>query len=442
MVKRLSRVMRQHRLSEVSINSNHENDIEPNIAALRGELDSLRIYLEKHAELVNHQFPHFSKDGPLLTEEEEEDKLYQPPPQFPRAIKAALMVPLRYQMTRDQRWLVDHCFGGSTLLHYACAGDQVDVVRYLIEVKNADRTILNNMRKLPEFYTSDERIKQLLYDAAITQSASAVAAIPRKQSIIGVLGDPNIQHKQGLDREKERRAPPPPPPVQSSVPFTNNRASVSKASNSNHDADTGKRRQSGTIHASSNSPQRSSQPPLPPDSPPVSPPTNTVIKADANPTKSIYAPRSKSTIGPVDVPSSHPIVNDAAAMDSNSSVNGTNTNKTPAKRDSKRLSRRMSRVLGAMRHSFRMSNDDAASVVSITSSITTSNTDRANSIGDEEVGKLASAFNVSIPVAGRRPSSARLQKLFVRPPVPPNSDDEAEGSFVVLSVTILHFYHT
>lgn len=185
-----------------------------NIAALRGDLSRLRAVLTAQPHRVNDRFSFLTPQGPLLSVEEEEDRFYHPPPLFPRTVKAALAVVSEGKevLSRDQRWLIDHGFAGSTLLHYACVGDQEEVVRYLVDDLQADVSIVNDVRRPAEFYSTNDNIRRMLYAAADDSAPSPpVKETKSKAAIGGLLGK-----QRSTSTEQSRGSPaaasPPPPP--------------------------------------------------------------------------------------------------------------------------------------------------------------------------------------------------------------------------------------
>ena len=63
---------------------------------------------------------------------------------------------------------IDHyqSYSGFTPLHYAVIADNIEVVRYLLE-QGADPSIENNRGFLPEDYTTNEAIMELLKKSVI-----------------------------------------------------------------------------------------------------------------------------------------------------------------------------------------------------------------------------------------------------------------------------------
>eukprot|EP01034_Spumella_vulgaris_P021430 gene21430-27460_t len=97
-------------------------------------------------------------------------------------------------MSLDQRWLLTHSFARCSLLHYACAGDQLIVVRFLIE-QGADRNITNLANREPDYYTMDERIREYLWTAPTLQvlgvAKGDTQARPRRLSVFNGGGGTN-----------------------------------------------------------------------------------------------------------------------------------------------------------------------------------------------------------------------------------------------------------
>eukprot|EP01031_Cornospumella_fuschlensis_P025231 gene25231-30473_t len=186
-LKRLSRVIQNRRMSERFVHEESKpQPLEANIAALRGDLTRLKEVLRTQPSLLNHPFPHYRASGALLSADEEKDRMYAPPPLIVKSVRAALAVPSVDSMSRDQRWLIDHGFAGSTLLHYACAADQAEVVDFLVNEMKADKTVLNKLKKPAEFYASSDAVRRILFQVdtsrhPLQKKPSALSAIFQQQ---------------------------------------------------------------------------------------------------------------------------------------------------------------------------------------------------------------------------------------------------------------------
>jgi hypothetical protein len=128
--------------------------------AFQGDTDRLRRFVENNPKLVNKKYDASVQN--LLSIEEMNDPFYIPPPQIPKNVRSALYQNQKNKrMSLDHRWLLANSFSGSTLLHYACAGDQYDAVVLLLD-NDADSRITNLAGKEADFYSLDDRIKTLL----------------------------------------------------------------------------------------------------------------------------------------------------------------------------------------------------------------------------------------------------------------------------------------
>lgn len=163
-MRRISETLKNRRKSEENVavevaKLNSKSTDVVHIACLKGDFLRVSDLLTKNPSLLNQTY-NFS-DKPLLSEAEDNDATYLPPPQIPKTIKAALNVIDPSRMTRDQRWLIQNSFGRSSLLHYACAGDRIEVVKYLLDL-GIDVSLTNDSKKPAEFYTISDEIKELI----------------------------------------------------------------------------------------------------------------------------------------------------------------------------------------------------------------------------------------------------------------------------------------
>jgi hypothetical protein len=159
------------------------------LACFKGEFLRVSDLLATNPFLLNQTY-NFSEQS-LLSNAEEQDNSYLPPLSTPKTIRAALSVFDITKMNRDQRWLIHNYFSGCSLLHYACAGDKLEIVRFLLDQQEGtiDVDVTNDEGKLSEFYTFNDEIKELII-------------MERK--------------KRHQSQQQQQRVPPPPLP--SSVP--------------------------------------------------------------------------------------------------------------------------------------------------------------------------------------------------------------------------------
>eukprot|EP01031_Cornospumella_fuschlensis_P024827 gene24827-30001_t len=236
-LKRLSRVIQNRRMSErFVLEESKPQPLEANIAALRGDLNRLKEVLRTQPSLLNHPFPHYRASGALLSADEEKDRMYAPPPLIVKSVRAALAVPSVDNMSRDQRWLIDHGFAGSTLLHYACAADQAEVVDFLVNEMKADKAVLNRPKKPAEFYASSDAVRRILFQVdtsrhPLQKKPSALSAIFQQQPAESPAAAPESNSRGQPNRAKGPLPPPPPPPApgeasgESGASASNNRQS-------------------------------------------------------------------------------------------------------------------------------------------------------------------------------------------------------------------------
>ena len=52
-------------------------------------------------------------------------------------------------------------FRGDTILHYACANNNIDLVKYLISRKDTLRTVKNHLKQAPKELTTNHEIKRM-----------------------------------------------------------------------------------------------------------------------------------------------------------------------------------------------------------------------------------------------------------------------------------------
>eukprot|EP00598_Pedospumella_elongata_P016236 CAMPEP_0185015318 /NCGR_PEP_ID=MMETSP1098-20130426/99771_1 /TAXON_ID=89044 /ORGANISM="Spumella elongata, Strain CCAP 955/1" /LENGTH=1114 /DNA_ID=CAMNT_0027544441 /DNA_START=92 /DNA_END=3437 /DNA_ORIENTATION=- len=161
MMKRLTRVLSTRRMSAGTSDDANDPCVSCHIDALYGRIGIVTKAINRDNGIVIQPFS-FSATS-LLSPEEEDNEFYIPPPALPKLVRLTLKKPVEI-MTLDQRWLLQHAFAGSTLLHYACAGDQYEVAKLLLE-KGADWTIVNGSNKTAEMYTVDERVRDLFANA-------------------------------------------------------------------------------------------------------------------------------------------------------------------------------------------------------------------------------------------------------------------------------------
>ena len=119
--------------------------------------------------------------------DEEEERGFVPPPSIPTLIREALSLAKRHlflevddsalpQLLDSQKWLLKNAFSKGTLLHYACAGDQLEVVNYLLRVARNSSTMVNTAGHSAEFYSDNDFIKEAVWNC------SSVSAIKPKSS--------------------------------------------------------------------------------------------------------------------------------------------------------------------------------------------------------------------------------------------------------------------
>jgi hypothetical protein len=158
-MKRMTRVMSTRRLSTDAADS--ESTACLHLDAFNGNIGKIERAIGRNENIVNQYFAYSEK--PLFTDDEQRNEHYIPPPSLPKLIKLTLKKPIQ-TMTLDQRWLLSHAFADSTLLHYACAGDQFEVTKLLLE-NGADWTMVNASNKSADSYAQSEAVKELFDNA-------------------------------------------------------------------------------------------------------------------------------------------------------------------------------------------------------------------------------------------------------------------------------------
>ena len=111
----------------------------------------------------------------FLLEDEEQERGFVAPPSTPSLIREALSLAKRHlfldvgdsalpQLLDSQKWLLKNAFAKGTLLHYACAGDQLEVVNYLLQVAKNSSTMVNNAGHSAEYYSENDSIKEAIWN--------------------------------------------------------------------------------------------------------------------------------------------------------------------------------------------------------------------------------------------------------------------------------------
>ena len=111
----------------------------------------------------------------FLLEDEEQERGFVAPPSTPSLIREALSLAKRHlfldvgdstlpKLLDSQKWLLTNAFAKGTLLHYACAGDQLEVVNYLLQVAKNSSTMVNNAGHSAEYYSENDSIKEAIWN--------------------------------------------------------------------------------------------------------------------------------------------------------------------------------------------------------------------------------------------------------------------------------------
>lgn len=146
------------------------------LAALHGNIRLLKRGIEEDVDLLSKQFQ--CSDLRLVEDCELNDTEYVPPPLLPRLVRAAVhnctdlldeTVGCEYgtfgllsrRLPLDQRWLISFGFGHAPLLHYACAGNRLDVVKLLLSMGSNVQAV-NAVHRTAEEYTTSRDILELL----------------------------------------------------------------------------------------------------------------------------------------------------------------------------------------------------------------------------------------------------------------------------------------
>lgn len=199
----------------------------PHILAFDGNLAELKEIIAQFPEVVQETFE-YNGIVPLLSRQEISNTSYIPPPLVPRNVRAALTKGDVKKMTLDDRYVLAQGFHASSLLHYACAGNQLAVVRYLIEVAGADRHIMNGNLKPAEYYTDNDSILEYIWSRDRRQSlanhhhdtpgnsSSNLAEIHQQQKLTKARAALHLQKLQQItkpaansDIDRQNTKPPP-----------------------------------------------------------------------------------------------------------------------------------------------------------------------------------------------------------------------------------------
>jgi len=144
------------------------------LAALHGNIKLLKRGIDEDPEILSKQFQY---SDVCLVEEFELSDEYAPPPVLPQLVRAAvnncnlldatvscdyvMFGLLSRQLPLDQRWLISFGFKYAPLLHYACAGNQLDAVKLLLS-RGSDMQAINAVHRKAEDYTTSREILELL----------------------------------------------------------------------------------------------------------------------------------------------------------------------------------------------------------------------------------------------------------------------------------------
>lgn len=134
----------------------------PHILAYEGRFEELKAAIQENPYIVDEAY-NYNGNTPLLSRQEENDELFIPPPLVPKNVRAALAIGDVRRMSREDRWVLAKGFDESSLLHYACAGNRLQIVKYLIEHAGADRHAVNINQKPAEYYTDSDAILEYIW---------------------------------------------------------------------------------------------------------------------------------------------------------------------------------------------------------------------------------------------------------------------------------------
>ena len=143
----------------------------------------------------------------LLKDDPGEDNEFARPPSIPLLTREALnLAILRLissprdtsipSLSYDQMWLLSRAFSKSTLLHYACAGDQAETVAYLLEKAKSSSSILNKSRHSAEYYTDIDSIKESVWKCLPIRT---IEPTRRKSSLISRASRKSMRDFEGTN---------------------------------------------------------------------------------------------------------------------------------------------------------------------------------------------------------------------------------------------------
>lgn len=177
MVRKISRVMARRHSDFPDEDDEKESMVPIHLLAFRGEVEAVKQAILADGSLIDKKFCY--QEESLLTAQEQNNEYYIPPPLMANFIKNALTLEVK-KMSLDQRWHLSNSFADSTLLHYACAGDRLGVVKLLLQF-GADSTKVNAGNKKPDYYTSNPNIRDSLLPNSLELGTPAIG---KRKSIV------------------------------------------------------------------------------------------------------------------------------------------------------------------------------------------------------------------------------------------------------------------
>mmetsp|Transcript_25307 Transcript_25307/g.23025 ORF Transcript_25307/g.23025 Transcript_25307/m.23025 type:complete len:492 (-) Transcript_25307:598-2073(-) len=144
--------------NSISNNTNIKKvDNRPFILAYLGKYSELNDLLKSNEALINLKYN-------IITTKRKYKTSFMRPPNTTNNIKNAMTEYLNEAMniSLDHHYLLSECFSNSSLLHYACLNNQIQIVNLLLSY-NINTNIVNNSNKEADFFTESDDIQTIIW---------------------------------------------------------------------------------------------------------------------------------------------------------------------------------------------------------------------------------------------------------------------------------------